>query len=157
MAQFRLNITGKIWRCRRKMCNVEILFADFHKWATPWVRKSYIYIRAGNMLWEVKKINPCILRCPTITLKKQKKNNTCMAYWELYRCQWCMKRRQVRRSKDGNKQTERKTKPITLDVVGPGRLCVCDPGDNSISWCGKSPTKSMAVSPWKLITVPEKP
>lgn len=39
----------------------------------------------------------------------------------------------MRRSKDGNKQTERKTEPISLDVVRPGRLRVCDPRDNSIS------------------------
>lgn len=39
----------------------------------------------------------------------------------------------MRCSKDGNKQTERKTEPISLDVVGPGRLRVCDPRDNSIS------------------------
>ena len=68
-----------------------------------------------------------------------------------------MKRRQVRRSKDGNKQAGRKTKPISLDVVGPGRLRVRDPGDNSISCCGKSPTECIAASPWKLIMVLEKP
>lgn len=63
----------------------------------------------------------------------------------------------MRCGEDGNKHTERKTEPVSLDVVGPGRLNVCDPGDNSISRCGKSPTECMAVSPWKLIMVPEKP
>lgn len=80
-----------------------------------------------------------------------------MAYRELHRCQCCMKRRQVRHRKDGNKQTERKTEPISLPIVGPSRLGVCHPGDNSISWCGKSPTECLAGSPWKLIMVAETP
>lgn len=50
-----------------------------------------------------------------------------------------------------SKQVGKKTEATSLDMVIFSRPCVCDPRDNGIRCCGKSPSECTVPSPWKQI------